>query len=169
VAVGATNLVFTVLALCLIDRVGRRPLLFAGGVLTCAALLIVASQFSSGHPRGTIVLLGFLGFIAAFAVSQGAVIWVFISEIFPGAVRGKGQALGSTTHWVMAAIVTWTFPVLARRFGGFVFDFFGLMMLLQLWFVWKAMPETRGIALEEMDAQFAQPPSPRAKNLSITS
>lgn len=97
------------------------------------------------------MLIGLLGFIAAFAVSQGAVIWVFISEVFPSAVRGKGQALGSTTHWVMAAAITWAFPVFAARLGGWVFAFFGAMMLLQFLWVWKVMPETNGIALEDMD------------------
>ena len=96
-----------------------------------------------------------MGFIAAFAISQGAVIWVFISEIFPSTVRGKGQALGSATHWVMAAAITWAFPVFASRLGGWVFAFFGAMMLLQFLWVWKQMPETSGIALEDMDLQRA--------------
>lgn len=98
----------------------------------------------------TLILVGMLGFIAAFAVSQGAVIWVFLSEVFPSEVRGKGQALGSTTHWVMAAAITWTFPIVAGRVGGWVFLFFGAMMLLQLVWVWRFMPETNGVPLEEM-------------------
>ena len=153
IAIGGTNLVFTIAALFLIDRFGRRPLLFFGSVATAAALFLVAWQFESPHPDGTLVLIGLLGFIAAFAISQGAVIWVFISEIFPSTVRGKGQALGSTTHWVMAAAITWAFPVFADRLGGWVFAFFGAMMLLQFLWVWKRMPETNGIALEDMNLE----------------
>lgn len=151
IAVGGTNLVFTVLALFLIDRFGRKPLLYVGSVICAATLLLVGWQLESASPDGTLILFGLLGFIAAFAVSQGAVIWVFISEVFPSAVRGKGQALGSTTHWVMAAAITWLFPVFASSVGGWVFAFFGAMMLLQLGWVWKFMPETNGIALEDMD------------------
>jgi SP family xylose:H+ symportor-like MFS transporter len=151
IAVGGTNLVFTIVALFLIDRFGRKPLLYVGSIVTAAALILVGLQLESAAPSGTLVLVGLLGFIAAFAVSQGAVIWVFISEVFPSAVRGKGQALGSTTHWVMAAAITWAFPVFAARLGGWVFGFFGAMMLLQLLWVWKFMPETNGIALEDMD------------------
>lgn len=151
IAVGGTNLVFTVLALFLIDRFGRKPLLYVGSIVTAAALFLVGVQLASTSPNGTLVLVGLLGFIAAFAVSQGAVIWVFISEVFPSAVRGKGQALGSTTHWVMAAAITWAFPVFAARLGGWVFAFFGAMMLLQFLWVWRIMPETNGIALEDMD------------------
>jgi MFS transporter, SP family, xylose:H+ symportor len=151
VAVGGTNLVFTVLALFLIDRYGRKPLLYFGSVATAAALILVGLQLESDHPNGVLVLGGLLGFIAAFAVSQGAVIWVFISEVFPSAVRGKGQALGSTTHWIMAAAITWAFPVFAAHVGGWVFAFFGAMMLLQFFWVWKVMPETNGVALEDMD------------------
>lgn len=155
IAVGGTNLVFTILALFLIDRFGRKPLLYVGSVVTAMTLILVGVQLESGAPDGTLVLIGLLGFIAAFAVSQGAVIWVFISEVFPSAVRGKGQALGSTTHWVMAAAITWAFPVFAARLGGWVFGFFGAMMLLQLLWVWKFMPETNGVSLEDMDIRRA--------------
>jgi SP family xylose:H+ symportor-like MFS transporter len=153
IAIGGTNLVFTIAAMFLIDRIGRRPLLFFGSLATAAALFLVAYQFESAKPDGTLVLVGLLGFIAAFAISQGAVIWVFISEIFPSAVRGKGQALGSTTHWVMAAAITWAFPVFAAQLGGWVFAFFGAMMLVQFLWVWKQMPETNGIALEDMNLE----------------
>ncbi|PZU61236.1 MAG: MFS transporter [Sphingobium sp.] len=151
IAVGGTNLVFTVLALFLIDRFGRKPLLYVGSVVCALALLLVGWQLEQAVPDGTLILLGLLGFIAAFAVSQGAVIWVFISELFPSAVRGKGQALGSTTHWVMAAAITWLFPVVAGSVGGWVFAFFGAMMLVQFIWTWRVMPETNGIALEDMD------------------
>lgn len=151
VAVGGTNLVFTIVAIFLIDRIGRKPLLYFGSIMTAASLFVVAAQFEAPHPDGTLVMLGLLGFIAAFALSQGAVIWVFISEVFPSTVRGKGQALGSSTHWIMAAAITWVFPIFATSLGGWVFAFFGAMMLLQILFVWKLMPETNGIALEDMD------------------
>lgn len=155
IAIGGTNLVFTIAALFLIDRFGRRPLILFGSIATAAALFLVAWQFESAQPDGTLVLIGLIGFIAAFALSQGAVIWVFISEIFPSAVRGKGQALGSTVHWVMAAAITWAFPVFAARLGGWVFAFFGGMMLLQFLWALKQMPETNGIALEDMNLQSA--------------
>jgi sugar porter (SP) family MFS transporter len=155
VAVGGTNLAFTMLALFLIDRFGRKPLLYIGSVVCAAALILVGLQLESTSPNGTLVLMGLLGFIAAFAVSQGAVIWVFISEVFPSEVRGKGQALGSTTHWVMAAAITWVFPVVANALGGWVFFFFGAMMLLQLFWVRRFMPETNGIPLEEMSLRSA--------------
>ncbi|WP_218018809.1 sugar porter family MFS transporter [Novosphingobium rosa] len=150
IAVGGTNFAFTILALFLIDRFGRKPLLYVGSVLCAGALLLVGYQLEAAAPNGSLILAGLLGFIAAFAVSQGAVIWVFISEVFPSAVRGKGQALGSTTHWVMAAAITWLFPVFAAKVGGWVFVFFGAMMILQLIWTWKAMPETNGIVLEDI-------------------
>jgi sugar porter (SP) family MFS transporter len=150
VGVGLANFVCTILALFLIDRFGRRPLLLFGSVACAAALLVVGWQLERAHPDGALLLAGFLGFIAAFAVSQGAVIWVFISEVFPSEVRGKGQALGATTHWVMAAAITWAFPVVAGRVGGWVFVAFAAAMLAQLAWVLRAMPETKGIALEDM-------------------
>lgn len=150
VAVGGINLVFTVLALFLIDRFGRKPLLYVGSLVCALALFLVGFQLEQPVADGTLILVGMLGFIAAFAVSQGAVIWVFLSEVFPSEVRGKGQALGSTTHWLMAAAITWTFPIVAGRVGGWVFLFFGAMMLLQLVWVWRFMPETNGVPLEEM-------------------
>lgn len=151
VAVGGTNLLFTVLALFAIDRFGRRPLLIIGSLGTAACLALVAYGFASEVTSGGLVLVGLLGFIAFFAMSQGAVIWVFISEIFPNRVRSKGQALGSFTHWFMAAVVSWTFPVVAEASGAFAFAFFSAMMLLQFFFAWKVMPETKGLSLEELE------------------
>jgi sugar porter (SP) family MFS transporter len=150
VAVGGINLIFTVLALFLIDRFGRKPLLYFGSIACALALFLVGFQMERPVADGTLILAGMLGFIAAFAVSQGAVIWVFLSEVFPSEVRGKGQALGSTTHWIMAAAITWTFPIVAGRVGGWVFLFFGAMMLLQFVWVWRFMPETNGVPLEKM-------------------
>ncbi|WP_200922179.1 sugar porter family MFS transporter [Sphingomonas sp. Leaf23] len=151
IAVGGTNLVFTVAALFFIDRFGRRPLLLVGSIVCAAALLMVGFQLERSTPNGMLILGGLLAFIAAFAISQGAVIWVFISEVFPSHVRGKGQALGSTTHWVAAAAITWLFPIVASAVGGWVFAFFGAMMLLQLVWTVRVMPETNGVALEDMN------------------
>lgn len=153
VAVGGTNLVFTVLALFIIDRFGRRPLLAAGGLGAAASLGLTALGFAGGG-SSALVLAGLLGFIACHAIGQGAVIWVFISEIFPNAVREKGQALGSFTHWVMAAVVSWVFPVVARASGTYVFAFFALMMLLQFVFALRVMPETKGFTLEALQAKL---------------
>ncbi len=145
-------MVGVILAFFLIDRYGRKPLLYFGSVATALALILVGLQLESAHPNGTLVLVGLLGFIAAFAISQGAVIWVFISEIFPNQVRAKGQTLGSLTHWVMAALVAFSFPMLAEKLGGGnTFLFFAVMMVLQLLFVWKLMPETKGKSLEQLE------------------
>ena len=150
VAVGGTNLLFTALALFIIDRFGRRPLLAAGGLGAAVSLALTAVGFYRGDGGGTLVLVGLLGFIAFHAIGQGAVIWVFISEIFPNTVREKGGALGSFTHWFMAAVVSWTFPVIAQASGGHAFAFFAAMMLLQFLFAWRIMPETKGLSLEEL-------------------
>jgi len=154
VAVGGVNLLFTLLGMTMIDRFGRRPLLMIGSIGTAASLGLVAFQFLGGGASGTLVLVGLLGFIAFFAMSQGAVIWVFISEIFPNRVRSKGQSLGSFTHWFMAAVVSWTFPVIADASGGYAFAFFSAMMLLQFFFAWKIMPETKDLSLEELEVKL---------------
>jgi sugar porter (SP) family MFS transporter len=164
VAVGGTNLLFTALALFIIDRFGRRPLLAAGGLGAAASLALTAVGFSRGGAGGggPLVLAGLLGFIAFHAIGQGAVIWVFISEIFPNTVREKGGALGSFTHWVMAAVVSWTFPVIAQASGGHAFAFFAAMMLLQLLFAWRVMPETRGLSLEALQHKLGIADAPVA-------
>jgi len=154
VAVGGTNLLFTVMAMFIIDKFGRRPLMLIGSVGTALTLILVAVAFYAGGEMGTPVLIGLLGFIAFFAMSQGAVIWVFISEIFPNRIRSKGQSFGSFTHWFMAAAVSWTFPVVADVSGGHAFAFFGAMMILQFFFVLKIMPETRGLSLEELEVKL---------------
>jgi MFS transporter, SP family, xylose:H+ symportor len=154
VAVGGTNLVFTALALFVIDRFGRRPLLAAGGLGAAVSLALTAAGFYRGAGGEALVLAGLLGFIAFHAIGQGAVIWVFISEIFPNTVREKGGALGSFTHWFMAAVVSWTFPVIAQASGGHAFAFFAAMMLLQFLFAWRVMPETKGLSLEELQQKL---------------
>lgn len=153
VAVGVTNMVFTIAAMFFIDRFGRKTLLLVGAVGMCFSLAgaalhyYVESLFS-----GVGVVVFIVGFIAFFAFSQGAVIWVFLAEIFPNKVRAKGQALGSFTHWIMNAVIGLVFPVVLARFGGGnVFMFFGAMMIPFFFFVWKMMPETKGKTLEELE------------------
>jgi sugar porter (SP) family MFS transporter len=138
VAIGSVNLLFTLLALSLIDKFGRRKLMLTGTIGLIITLGIVAWLFMhpSSDPYAIVVLL--LAYIAFFAMSQGACIWVFISEIFPNTVRAKGQTLGSLTHWVMATVITFIFPVISENLGeGIIFFFFCCMMILQLGFVIK--------------------------------
>lgn len=153
VIIGLTNLVFTLLAMTLIDRVGRKKLLLAGsaGLAVC---LFAAAWALETRAAGALVLASLIGYIACFAVSQGAVIWVYLAEIFPNRVRARGQALGSFTHWVWAAAVSWTFPVVAEASGGLPFVIFGVMMLVQIAAVAWLLPETRGVSLEAIQRQM---------------
>jgi len=155
VAVGGINLVVTILAMILIDRVGRRILMLFGSIGYIVSLTTIAwaffhygSQFDA--TGNTIVLVSTLVFIAAHAFGQGAVIWVFISEIFPNEVRARGQALGSFTHWTLCTLITFSFPVIAERSGGYAFAFYAIMMVLQLLWVLFVMPETKGVPLEKI-------------------
>jgi sugar porter (SP) family MFS transporter len=149
VIIGLTNLIFTMLAMSMIDKAGRKTLLLVGSIGTSLCLGGIAAIFLSGQHQEKLVwlLAGFTGF---FAFSQGAVIWVFISEVFPNRVRAKGQSLGSFTHWFMNAIVSGTFPLMAQQSGGYPFVFFSAMMALQFFVVLFAYPETKGLSLEEM-------------------
>jgi len=150
VGIGIANLVFTFVGLWLIDRLGRRTLLYTGSVGYIASLGLTSWAFFSGH--FAIVPALIFAFIAAHAVGQGAVIWVFISEIFPNRHRATGQALGSFTHWVFAALLTTFFPSMVSRFPpGYVFLLFAGMMALQLVWVATMMPETKGISLEQIE------------------
>ncbi|MBX7126090.1 MAG: sugar porter family MFS transporter [Cyclobacteriaceae bacterium] len=159
--IGLVNLIFTMLALTLIDHAGRRKLLFVGSIGMVITLGLVSRAFYLSDFNSYWVPVCLLIFIAFFAVSQGAVIWVFISEIFPNQVRAKGQSLGSFMHWLMAAVVAFSFPYLSEAWGGGAsFLFFMIMMVLQLLFVWKVMPETRGKSLESIDtSQWQDRPS----------
>ncbi len=151
--IGLVNLLFTMLGILLIDRAGRRMLMLIGSVGLIAALALVSLAFNGGAGNAAYVPVLLFGFIAFFAMSQGAVIWVFISEIFPNTVRAAGQALGSCTHWVFAAIIANIFPVLANNphiGASRIFLFFSGMMVLQLIFVWRLMPETKGVSLEDL-------------------
>jgi MFS transporter, SP family, arabinose:H+ symporter len=153
VGIGITNLVFTFVGLWLIDRLGRRTLLYIGSFGYIASLGLVAWAFFTQHY--TIVPACIFAFIAAHAIGQGAVIWVFISEIFPNRHRAEGQTLGSFTHWIFAALLTTFFPKMVEAFPpGYVFSFFTGMMVLQLIWVKTMVPETKGVPLEEIQRQL---------------
>lgn len=155
VGIGLINFMFTLLAINFIDRVGRRVLMLIGSVGLIVSLFLVSYTFYTGDFSGFVIPIYMMIFIAFFAFSQGAVIWVFISEIFPNEMRAKGQTLGSSTHWIMAAIIAFGFPYLAETFGGATtFFFFGSMMVLQLLFVWRLMPETKGKSLEQIGSNI---------------
>jgi MFS transporter, SP family, arabinose:H+ symporter len=159
VGIGVTNLVFTFVGLWLIDRLGRRTLLFVGSVGYILSLGMVSWAFFTGHV--SIVPTCIFAFIAAHAIGQGAVIWVFISEIFPNRHRAEGQALGSFTHWIFAALLTTFFPRMVTAFApGYVFLFFCGMMVLQLVWVWTMVPETKGVPLEQMQRRLGIEPEP---------
>jgi len=149
VGIGATNLIFTFAGLWLIDRVGRRTLLFVGSVGYIASLGLVAYAFFTAHYA--IVPVCIFAFIAAHAIGQGVTIWVYIAEIFPNQYRAEGQALGSFTHWMFAALLTTLFPkVVAALSPGYVFTFFAGMMVLQLIWVKTQVIETKGVPLEKI-------------------
>jgi SP family arabinose:H+ symporter-like MFS transporter len=153
VAIGATNLVFTILAMSVIDRLGRKMLLLVGSVGTAACLGGVASIFLAQRHQNLLVWF-LIGFIAFFAFSQGAVIWVYLSEVFPNRVRAGGQSLGSFSHWFMNALISGVFPLLAQKSGGYPFIFFSAMMVLQFFIVLFFYPETKGVSLEEMQKRL---------------
>lgn len=154
--IGITNLIFTFIGLWLIDRLGRRTLLYFGSYGYIASLGLTSWAFFTGHYA--IVPACIFAFIAAHAIGQGAVIWVFISEIFPNRHRATGQALGSFTHWIFAALLTTLFPSMVSAFQpGYVFLLFCSMMVLQLVWVRFMMPETKGIPLEQIEHQLTGP------------
>jgi sugar porter (SP) family MFS transporter len=153
IGIGVTNLVFTFVGLWLIDRLGRRTLLYIGSFGYIASLGLVAWAFFTHH--FSVVPVCIFAFIAAHAVGQGAVIWVFISEIFPNRHRAEGQTLGSSTHWIFAALLTTFFPRMVASFPpGYVFSFFAGMMVLQLIWVKTMVPETKGVPLEQIQRQL---------------
>src|SRR5579871_4610244 len=153
IGIGVTNLVFTFVGLWLIDRLGRRTLLYIGSFGYIASLGLVAWAFFTAHY--SIVPVCIFAFIASHAIGQGAVIWVFISEIFPNRHRAEGQTLGSFTHWIFAALLTTFFPKMVDVFPpGYVFTFFAGMMVLQLIWVKTMVPETKGVPLERIQKQL---------------
>src|SRR5215467_9739384 len=153
VAIGATNLVFTMIAMTLIDKVGRKKLLLIGAVGTATCLAGVAAIFITHQHQEYLVWL-LVAYIAFFAFSQGAVIWVYIGEVFPNRVRAAGQSLGSFTHWTMDAIISLGFPAVAAKSGGYPFVFFAVMMVVQFLVVLFVYPETKGVSLEEMQRKL---------------
>jgi MFS family permease len=160
IAIGGTNLVFTFVGLYLIDRLGRKTLLVIGSLGYIVSLSMVAWSFYS-HAGAGFMMIFLLMFIAAHAIGQGAVIWVFISEIFPNSVRAMGQSFGASTHWVFAALITLLTPVFLDADKGIfkdnpwpIFAFFGFMMALQLVWVLTKVPETKGVSLEELEKRL---------------
>lgn len=153
VAVGATNLVATLLAMAVIDRFGRKKLLLVGttGLIVCLAAVSYVFM-THQHLHWLVWLL--MAYIACFAISQGAVVWVYISEVFPTRVRSKGQALGSSSHWITNAIISLIFPIMATSSGAYPFIFFAAMMVLDVFLILKYYPETKGISLEQMQHSF---------------
>ncbi|CAN5589551.1 sugar porter family MFS transporter [soil metagenome] len=153
--VGLVNFIFTLLALNFIDRFGRRTLMLIGSFGLIATLALVSRAFYIQDFGNFSVPIFLFVYIAFFAFSQGAVIWVFISEIFPNQVRAYGQSLGSFTHWFMAAVIAFTFPYIAETLGGgTTFLIFTVMMVFQLIFVWLMMPETKGTSLEQLEKKI---------------
>jgi MFS transporter, SP family, arabinose:H+ symporter len=153
VAIGGTNLLFTMIAMSVIDRIGRKTLLLVGSIGTALSLGGVAYIFFTRQHQSLLVWL-LVGFIAFFAFSQGAVIWVFIGEVFPNQVRAKGQSLGSFSHWFMNGLISLTFPLMAASSGAYPFVFFSAMMVLQFLVVALFYPETKGVSLEEMQRKL---------------
>ena len=153
VAIGAMNLVATLFGMTLIDKLGRKTLLLIGSVGTALCLSGVAEIFfTQAHQNYLIWLL--VTYIAFFAVSQGAVIWVYIGEVFPNRVRSKGQSLGSSSHWIMNAIIAYTFPQVAKSSGAYPFMFFAVMMAVQFFVVLFFYPETKNVTLEQMQRRL---------------
>ncbi len=154
VAIGATNLLFTMIAMSVIDKLGRKTLLLVGAIGTAVCLAGVSFIFATAKHEDLLVWL-LVGYIAFFAFSQGAVIWVYLSEVFPNRVRAKGQSLGSATHWVMNAAISGVFPILAASSGSAPFVFFSAMMVVQFFVVLSLYPETKGVSLEELQKKLA--------------
>lgn len=159
VAIGGTFVIFTMLALSIIDRIGRKKLMIIGSLGYIISLAVTAWAFYTygtefSQAGGKVVLISVLVFVASHSFGQGTVIWVFISEVFPNRVRARGQALGSFTHWFMAAAISWTFPVIADISGGHTFAFYAICMVGQLIWVIFVMPETKGLSLEEIQKRM---------------
>jgi MFS transporter, SP family, arabinose:H+ symporter len=153
VVIGATNLVFTMIAMAIIDKVGRKKLLLVGSIGTFACLTTIGLLFAT-HAHQNLLLWPLIGFVAFFAVSQGSVIWVYISEIFPNSVRAKGQSLGSFTHWLTCAALSNIFPVAAAHSAAGPFLFFAAMMVVQFVVIFRFFPETKGFTLEQLQQKL---------------
>lgn len=156
VAVGFVNLVFTVLSLWLVDKVGRKALLLAGSVVMLICLSVIGFAFHTGNVAGSVLLIFILLYVASFAVSFGAVLWVVLSEIFPSRIRAKAIAIGTMTLWICDYAVSQSFPPLLRIIGpGTTFWLYAFMALVALLFTWRMVPETKGKSLEQIESLFA--------------
>lgn len=156
-AVGVTNLIATVGAMMAIDKFGRKTLMWIGSFGLFFSLASMSIGFASGAFNKLAVLIALIAFIASFAVSQGAVMWVFLAEVFPNQLRNHGQSVGSFTHWFWNFVISGSFPVLVGAVGEpMVFGFFAFMMVLQILFVWKLMPETKGKSLEALEKDLVR-------------
>ena len=156
IVIGLTNLTFTMIGMVLIDKVGRKKLLYIGSLGMTLALGTASYGFYNEQTSGYLLLVCVMVFIAFFAVSLGACIWVVIAEVFPNSVRGKGQVLGSMTHWFWSALLTWTFPVFlgtGSSGGGLIFGIFAVMSALSIVFAWK-LPETKNKSLEQIQSEL---------------
>jgi MFS transporter, SP family, arabinose:H+ symporter len=153
--IGVVNMVFTIMGWWLIDRYGRKVLMYIGSIGYIISLTLIAMAFFNESYAN--VPLFIFAFIAAHAIGQGSVIWVFISEIFPNSIRASGMAWGSLTHWIFAALIANFFPYFAKEIGGgMIFAIFAGMMVLQLLYVWFMMPETKGISLEDLQKKLVK-------------
>lgn len=154
IGIGVTNMIFTLIGISLIDKLGRKKLMYMGSVGYIVSLSLVAMAFFFNWEGMAVPVFLFL-FIASHAIGQGTVIWVYISEVFPDQLRASGQSFGTSTHWVLAAIIPSLVPLLFAKIGaGVVFAFFAFMMVLQLLFVIFIMPETKGVPLEELEKRL---------------
>ena len=153
VAIGCTNLIFTLIAMTMIDNFGRKKLLLTGTAGVCIFLAAIGEMFRTGTHQSWLVwmVMAFMGF---FAISQGAVIWVYMSEVFPTRVRAKGQAIGTSTLWIMNALISALFPVLAKKSSATPFFFFATMMLVDFILVAAIYPETKGVSLEQLEQKL---------------
>jgi MFS transporter, SP family, arabinose:H+ symporter len=153
--IGVVNMIFTIMGWWLIDRYGRKVLMYIGSIGYIISLTLIAMAFFNESYAN--VPLFIFAFIAAHAIGQGSVIWVFISEIFPNSIRASGMAWGSLTHWIFAALIANFFPYFAKEIGGgMIFAIFAGMMVLQLLYVWFMMPETKGISLEDLQKKLVK-------------
>lgn len=157
--IGGVIFIFTIAAMAVIDKIGRKKIMIVGSIGYIVSLGAIAwafftygTEFSQAGSR--VVLLSVFLFVASHAFGQGTVIWVYLSEIFPNRVRARGQSLGSTTHWIAAAVISWTFPLIAEISGGYTFAFYAVCMIGQLIWVLFVMRETKGISLEEIQKQM---------------
>jgi len=151
--VGLTNLAMTFVGLALIDRIGRKALLLVGSVTFIFSHALAVWVFST-HAQGWVVIAAMMGIVGSHAYSQGAVVWVIINELLPNAIRASGASVICFFMWLLCATVSWLFPVVAKVSGASAFGFFGAMMVLQLIMVWKYLPETKGVSLEELQKQL---------------